>query len=118
MATTEDDKREKANARRRETNKNMPTGKPIGRPPKSTVDLTKSTTIPKLMIIGRGQLGNRAMHALRLTPEIVERLRGSERQNPLVAGPLYLVVEYALRKLIEDLETRETPIVIRAEDLG
>jgi hypothetical protein len=101
----------KANARRREKYVPVPTGSSKGRPFKPVLDLANISEIPRLMIIGRGQLQGRAMHALRLRPELVENVK------KVAAGPMYLIVEVALRRLIEDLAERQEPLMIRAEDL-
>jgi hypothetical protein len=101
----------KANARRREKYVSVTTGAGKGRPFKPVLDLANIREIPKLMIIGRGQLQGRAMHALRLRPELVENVK------KVMAGPMYLIVEVALRRLIEDLAERQEPLMIRAEDL-
>lgn len=101
----------KANAKRREQYVPSTTGNARGRPFKPVLDLANLSKMPKLLIIGRGQLEGRAMHALRLKPELMEEVKN------VAVGPMYLIVEVALRRLIEDLSERQDPLMIRAEDL-
>jgi hypothetical protein len=54
------------------------------------------------------------MHALRLKPELIERLR------KVASGPTYLLTQVALEEMCEKLEAAEPSSIriIRAEDLG
>lgn len=88
----------------------IPTGKPPGRPLKEMADL--NSHVPKLIITGRGQLDQRAMHALRLKPELMDRLKA------VASGQNYLLVQVAIEQLCERLENTTEIIVIKAEDLG
>lgn len=90
----------------------MPTGRAKGRPESTPIDFTKTNSVPKLIITGRGQLNGRAMHAMRLQPELIERLKS------VTSGPVYLLVQVALEKMIAELEKSEGIQVIKAEDLG
>lgn len=102
---------DKANAKRRDKYVPTSTGNAKGRPFKPVLDLANLSSMPKLLIMGRGQLQGRAMHALRLKPELIEEVKS------VAVGPMYLIVEVALRRLIEDLNERKEPLTIRAEDL-
>lgn len=88
----------------------LPTGKPKGRPLKEMSDL--NSHVPRLIITGRGQLDKRAMHALRLKPELFDRLKA------VASGQNYLLVQVAIEQLCERLENTDEILVIRAEDLG
>jgi hypothetical protein len=89
-----------------------PTGRAPGRPESTTIDFSKTNTVPKLIITGRGQLNGRAMHAMRLQPELIERLK------EVASGPTYLLVQVALEKMIAELKQSDGIQVIKAEDLG
>jgi len=89
-----------------------PTGRAPGRPESAAIDFSKANSVPKLIITGRGQLNGRAMHAMRLQPELIERLK------EVASGPVYLLVQVALEKMIEELKQSESIQVIKAEDLG
>ena len=67
---------------------------------------------PKLIITGRGQLDEGAMFALRLKPELMDRLKA------VASGQNYLLVQVAIQDLCERLEIAKEFRVIRAEDLG
>lgn len=108
---TDEEKRERANAKRRETRKTESTGNPRGRPQSSRLDLANATEIPKLLVLGKGSLQGRAMHALRIRPELMSRLKR------IAAGPTYLLVELAIEGLCEKLEAQADTKVIKAEDL-
>lgn len=91
----------------------VPTGAPVGRPYKKHLDLTRpSEEVPRLIITGRGQLNNRAMHALRLPTDLINRLKS------VASGPTYLLVQIAIDRLCTDLENSEQITVVKAEDLG
>lgn len=90
----------------------LPTGRAPGRPESTPIDFSKTNSVPKLIITGRGQLNGRAMHAMRLKPELVERLK------EVASGPTYLLVQVALEKMIAELQQTEAIQVIKAEDLG
>ena len=108
-----EEKRERLLARRRATESVTPTGGARGRPQGASLSMsTPSSEVPKLLIMGRGQMAGRAMHAMRITPELVERVK------KCAAGPLYLVVQVALERLCEQLENQENIQVIKAEDLN
>jgi len=90
----------------------LPTGQAKGRPESTPIDFARTNSVPKLIITGRGQLNGRAMHAMRLKPELIERLK------EVANGPVYLLVQVALEKMIAELEKSEGIQVIKAEDLG
>jgi len=90
----------------------MSTGRTPGRPASTLIDFSKSNDVPKLIITGRGQLNGRAMHAMRLQPELIDRLK------EVASGPVYLLVQVALEKMIEELKQSDGIQVIKAEDLG
>jgi hypothetical protein len=90
----------------------LPTGRAKGRPETTPIDFAKTNAVPKLIITGRGQLNGRAMHAMRLQPELIDRLK------QVANGPVYLLVQVALEKMIAELEKSEGIQVIKAEDLG
>jgi len=71
-----------------------------------------SGSVPKLIIIGRGQLNNRKLYACRLRPESIDRLR------KVASGPDYLLIDLAVNRLCDVLERQENSEVIRAEELG
>ena len=90
----------------------LPTGQAKGRPESTPINFARTNSVPKLIITGRGQLNGRAMHAMRLQPELIERLK------EVANGPVYLLVQVALEKMIAELEKSEGIQVIKAEDLG
>ena len=79
-----------------------------------TLRMADGATIPRLMIVGRGQMHGRKLHAIRIKPQVAERL------GKIVSGPLYLAVEIAITRLCDQLESHDTSTVeiVRAEDLG
>ncbi len=76
--------------------------------------VTATGTVPRLMLLGRGQLHGRKLHAIRIKPEVVDRLAA------IATGPMYLLIELAINRLIKELESRPASQieVLRAEDLG
>lgn len=102
-------------AAKKRARQGVPTGAARGRPFKQHLDLSSSTeAVPRLIITGRGQLGNRAMHALRLPTDLVQQLKS------LASGPTYLLVQIAIERLCEDLRNQDPGQikVVKAEDLG
>jgi hypothetical protein len=79
-----------------------------------TIKTSTDGAIPRLVILGRGQLHGRKLHAIRVKPELLDRLRS------LASGPDYLLVEMAIAAFCDDLERRPATDmrVIRAEELG
>lgn len=78
----------------------------------TTVRMGEGGSVPKVIILGRGQLTGRKLFATRLPQEVMDRLRG------LVSGPDYLALQLAVTAYCEDLEAREDTQVIPAENLG
>ncbi len=84
----------------------------------ATASRARKTTLkadakaPRLVIMGRGQLHGRRLHAIRLKDEITSRLQ------EVASGPLYLLVEVAMLDMIERLEKSDELRLVRAEDLG
>lgn len=77
-----------------------------------TLTVKDGTTQQKLLIIGRGQLHKRKLHAVRLLPETMNRLR------TVAAGPDYLLIELAVREFCEALEARSDIRIVQADSLG
>ena len=81
----------------------------------STVTMTISGgSVPKIMILGRGRMHGRKLHAVRVRPETLERLARN------VSGPMYLALELAVDRLCDQLE-KQAPgqaEIIHAESLG
>lgn len=72
----------------------------------------KGGKMPRLVILGRGQLHGRKLHAIRIRPQVIEALAS------VASGPVYLLVEIAVNRLVEELQKRETIEFVRAEELG
>ncbi len=66
----------------------------------ATVTAATGSKVPRLMLIGRGTLEGRKLHAIRIRPAVIERLA------EVASGPMYLVVEIAINRLIAELEAR------------
>ena len=77
-----------------------------------TLTIKQGAPVEKLLILGRGQLHKRRLHAVRLLHETMERLRA------VASGPDYLLIELAVREFCERLEAREDIRIVKAEDLG
>jgi len=78
----------------------------------TTVRMGTGCSVPKVIILGRGQLTGRKLFATRLPQDVMDRLRG------LVSGPDYLALQLAVTAYCDDLESREDTQVIPAENLG
>jgi hypothetical protein len=73
----------------------------------------RSNDPPKLLIVGSGQLTDRRATLLRIRTDLTDEIKQH------AVGPLYLLIDVALQRLIEDLKTRPPGSieVIQAQDL-
>jgi len=85
---------------------------PMENVPKGRVKAPKGSQAPRLVILGRGQLGDRTPTLIRLRPQTLKRMK------LLTDGPNYLIIQIALEKLFDELEKTDEMQLVRAEDLG
>jgi hypothetical protein len=83
-------------------------------PKKVSKALTDSPTSLRLVVYGQGTTDNRSPTLLRLSDRIREEL------GEVAQGQLYLVIEHALRRLIDDLKAMPAGqmTVINAADMS
>lgn len=77
-----------------------------------TVKLGEDGSIPRVIVLGRGQLTGRKLYATRLPESTMDRLRS------LVSAPDYLALQIAVERFCDMLEPLTTTEIIRADELG
>ena len=79
----------------------------------SRTKVSKFETGLRLVVIGRGETRGRRPHLLRIRESLYQELKS------VADGQFYLLVETALRRMIDDLKTRPVnPVeMIRAEEM-
>ena len=70
--------------------------------------------VPRVMILGRGQMHGRKLHAVRVRPEVMERLAS------VISGPMYLALELCVMRYLDLLDKQPAgqAEIIHAESLG
>jgi hypothetical protein len=78
------------------------------------VPLQKEGKGPLVVITGRGKTAGRVPNLCRLRPDVVEEIKS------LVDGPIYLIIELALRHYAQHLRAKPPgPVeMVKASDLG
>jgi hypothetical protein len=84
----------------------------IGKTQTMQVRLGQDGSVPKIIVLGRGQLAGRKLYATRLPESTIDRLRS------LVSAPDYLALQIAVERFCDSLEAREGTEMIRADTLG
>jgi len=90
-----------------------PSSQTVGNQGLAALPSQPAETRPVVVITGRGKTEGRASTLVRLRPEVVKEIKS------LVDGPIYLIIELALRHYAQALRVREPGSVemIKASDL-